>query len=348
MIFDEAIKPNYTLYDTDYITDYELLKFVNTRNTYTLKAVIKISSAPYEVFKYLRSSFFDGSETFNYLTYGFYIYDNDVFLRVSHDTFGSKMRECGKYTIKLYSTNYDAIKDMQTQILARYKDSTVNSIVWTMTAPNGDTISKEMEISNKNSEAINEFYPWLRGRDLNEYYNSYFASDENILLLVGDPGTGKTTFIKNMLLTKGLSAVITYDEKLMRDDGFFLDFITGDKDILIIEDADTLIYDREKEGNNIMSKILNVSDGIIKNVDKKIIFSTNITDISRIDSALMRPGRCFDTIEFTKLSREQATAILKAKNITRELSNEKKFFTLAEILSSSDREQRSNKHRVGF
>jgi ATP-dependent 26S proteasome regulatory subunit len=123
----------------------------------------------------------------------------------------------------------------------------------------------------------------------------------------------------------------------MGDDQFFLDFILGDKDILIIEDADTMILDRDKDNNTLLAKILNVSDGLIKNINKKIVFSTNITDKNRIDSALMRPGRCFDVMDFRALTYEEAVRLQEATGATKEL-NPNKEYTLAELMSQGNRE----------
>jgi ATP-dependent 26S proteasome regulatory subunit len=42
-----------------------------------------------------------------------------------------------------------------------------------------------------------------------------------------------------------------------------------------------------------MSRFLNISDGLIKLPNKKLVFTTNVTNFENIDSALLRPGRCF-------------------------------------------------------
>ncbi len=150
-----------------------------------------------------------------------------------------------------------------------------------------------------------------------------------------------------------LNAVITYDERLMRDDNFFLDFLTDrdgedtKNDVLIIEDADTMIADRTQTENSILSKILNVSDGLIKNINKKIIFSTNLTDIDDIDPALIRPGRCYDVLDFRKLTFDEAGVLLKDVGSDRELTQNRDY-TLAELMSVNPRDQHFNKYKVGF
>ena len=73
----------------------------------------------------------------------------------------------------------------------------------------------------------------------------------------------------------------------------FFEDITSN--ILLIEDADTYVKSRES-GNELIKRFLNVADGISSDVNKKIVFSTNLPNIKDIDSALIRPGRCFEVL----------------------------------------------------
>ena len=43
--------------------------------------------------------------------------------------------------------------------------------------------------------------------------------------------------------------------------------------------------------------------------NKKIIFSTNLPNLSDTDSALTRPGRCFDILEFRNLNRNESAVL---------------------------------------
>jgi ATP-dependent 26S proteasome regulatory subunit len=47
-----------------------------------------------------------------------------------------------------------------------------------------------------------------------------------------------------------------------------------------------------------MHRFLNVGDGLVTTKGKKLIFSTNLPSIRDVDSALVRPGRCFDILNF--------------------------------------------------
>jgi ATP-dependent 26S proteasome regulatory subunit len=55
-----------------------------------------------------------------------------------------------------------------------------------------------------------------------------------------------------------------------------------------------------------MHRFLNVGDGLVTTRGKKMIFSTNLPSVRDIDPALIRPGRCFDILNFDSLTKEQA------------------------------------------
>ena len=176
-----------------------------------------------------------------------------------------------------------------------------------------------------------EFYPWIK-QGIESYYEAFVTSTAPILILLGEPGTGKTSFIRNMIYQKALNTIVTYDEQLLASDGFFVNYLTNDEaDLLVIEDADLLLMDRESAGNKTMSKLLNVSDGLVKIMDKKIIFTTNQTQVADIDQALLRPGRCFDSVLFRALDQTEANAAAFIGGI--EAPTGKSAYTLAEIFN---------------
>jgi hypothetical protein len=163
-------------------------------------------------------------------------------------------------------------------------------------------------------EILSESYPYVS--DLDGYIDRFLKGKENILVLIGPPGTGKTRFIKYVVSriskfkAKKSSPIVLYtmDEKVFHKDSFFLRFLIEDYDALILEDIDFNLKSR-KQGNSFMYKLLGGSDGIIKNPSKKILLSTNMPNISDIDEALLRPGRCYDVLRTRRLNREEALSV---------------------------------------
>lgn len=179
-----------------------------------------------------------------------------------------------------------------------------------------------------------EFYPDLG--DPYRFMDDYLASEASVLLLAGPPGTGKTTLLRHMILERKLTAHVIYDEKLMERDQIFQDFLFDtDSDIMIIEDADTILSAREDDGNKLMSRFLSVSDGLIKLPNKKLVFTTNISDFTKVDPALMRPGRCFNVVHTRHLNLAEAQTAAKVAGLP--IPTERKEYTLAELFNQGYR-----------
>lgn len=213
-----------------------------------------------------------------------------------------------------------------------------NLIEWVYSA-RGDSI----EVPLNYRPALKNAYPWIKG-DIESYIDDYMDSEASVLILIGPPGTGKTTFIKNLIHRSGANAKITYDEKVMNDDSFFAGFIEGEEKFLIMEDADTFLASRT-DGNTMMHRFLNVSDGLISAKDKKLVFSTNLPSVRDVDSALMRPGRCYDVLEFRALTRDEASKV--AAELGQELPDGTEF-TLTELFNKQPSDGTALNRRVGF
>jgi ATP-dependent 26S proteasome regulatory subunit len=94
-------------------------------------------------------------------------------------------------------------------------------------------------------------------------------------------------------------------------------------------------------------RFLNLGDGLISLPNKKIIFTCNLERTSDIDSALTRPGRCFDVVKFDSLNREQSRAV--ANKIGVEFNLDGSEFTVSEIFNAKKTsEVQKTKNSFGF
>lgn len=203
----------------------------------------------------------------------------------------------------------------------------------------GELITKELSI-----EVISEyqpaFYPFMRGVHIKEYADKFLESKSSILLLIGPPGTGKTNFIRQLLAVTNESVLLTYSEDLKKMDSLFSYFYDSPERFLIIEDADTYIEKREN-GNSNMKQLLNITDGLTANYKKRVIFSTNLPSLSAVDPALVRPGRCYDVLDFSPYTDQE---LLDAANaLELDLDHlEVRSYTLAELYSIKNGEDKKS------
>lgn len=245
------------------------------------------------------------------------------------------------FEVIIYS-DYANAQRIYEQLKTKYKSDGPN-VCWYFRDSDGDLQYSNFDLANDKT-VHPEFYPFIKNIDT--FGERYLKSDSNVLILLGPPGTGKTSFIRDMLLKLNQGAITTYDEDIMNMDKFYIRYLNAQFNFIVLEDADLLLQTRDKDDNRVMSKILNTSDGLVSTKDKKFIFTANITQESKIDEALIRPGRCFDVIHFRKLTHKEAVAAARAADLTApEANGEDK--ALAELFNVRE-QPRKRAPRLGF
>ncbi|MFC2110686.1 AAA family ATPase [Bacteroidota bacterium] len=142
-----------------------------------------------------------------------------------------------------------------------------------------------------------------------------------LVLLHGNPGTGKTSYIRYLLNSIDKEVIFlptSYANKI--SDPEFVTFLLKHKNsILIIEDAEQLLIKRESSKFSAVSALLNVTDGLLGDVLNIQVVCTFNTHLSNIDEALVRKGRLLARYEFEALS------VQKANNLAENLKLEVNF-----------------------
>ena len=199
---------------------------------------------------------------------------------------------------------------------------------------------------------------------IEDNYNDDFVEENNLIinslkeggtslcLFHGDPGCGKTHYIRYLIaeLCKEKKKVIYFPNEhihFLSDPSFLHFFKDHKKSIIVIEDAEEILTSRELTlSNRGISNLLNLTDGLMGDfLELKFVCTFN-TAIDKIDKALLRKGRITTNYKFEKLNVNKSNKLLEklGKNHT---TNE--AMTLAEIYNLEQKDNSEKKERkIGF
>lgn len=166
-----------------------------------------------------------------------------------------------------------------------------------------------------------------------------------LILLYGEPGTGKSSVIKNLITKFNETEFVFVDGSLLSNasqNSLISYFIENQNTVFILEDCEKVLLSREEGFNPIINTLLNITDGIIGDVLGIKLICTFNTSLSKIDKALLRKGRLSLKYEFKKLKADKASKIL-GKEI-------KEDMTLADIYNYDEENDYSKKSKtkIGF
>lgn len=229
----------------------------------------------------------------------------------------------------------EEMEEIHNWVEANFKSDGVLVKIATGILENGSIKYDRTFLDLTTSQVANDsFYPWLN-ISLNEYFRAFLESKETILVLFGPPGVGKSTFLRSLILYCKEQATLAYNKSVVESPILLSSFFKDNSRILAYEDIDNHLGRREDQ-NKLMPTLLNASEGVVKYPDKKIVFSTNLPSVDRIDKALLRKGRCFDILPFRELDQEEASNVLKSINKEPRDFSSKKTWPLAEVLSEDN------------
>lgn len=235
--------------------------------------------------------------------------------------FAQKPKYCAA-RVKLWAPNEEAGKQFEAAVKGAFENDmikgTMFGVHWAYMGARGlDDVYIEEIFED---DLIDEAYPALSEHGgVDRFIESFLGSDEAVLILQGTPGAGKTRLVRKILAEMSrlsvesggddygskATALYTGDSKVMESDEIFARFITGEERAFVVEDADHMLRPRA-DGNDNLHRFLAIADGIVRAGGRKIVFSTNLPNVSDVDDALVRRGRCFARIHFQSLTLEQA------------------------------------------
>lgn len=174
---------------------------------------------------------------------------------------------------------------------------------------------------------------------------------KGIILLHGDPGTGKTSYIKyltSLIKEKEILFVPPSMAEMISEPNVIPFLMEYKNSILIIEDAERVISDREGKGSPAgVSNILNLTDGILGDCLGIQILATFNMKREKIDQALLRKGRLIAEHKFEKLNVDGTNKLLK--HLNKEITVDESM-CLADIynIDIELHKSKENKSKIGF
>lgn len=159
-----------------------------------------------------------------------------------------------------------------------------------------------------------------------------------VTLLRGDPGTGKTTFIRHLISRLNQTHCFYYLPAAMSQalgSPGTVDFWSrqnsradGRRNVVIIEDAESLLERRDALNRSRLEEFLNVSDGLMSEFLRLQVVATINCPVERLDPAITRAGRLVSYRSFSRMDRARAQALATAKGLH---LPEQENYSMAEI-----------------
>ena len=246
----------------------------------------------------------------------------EVFILISHNLtneYDSEMFEEGLYKVNYVyynnkSASVEGLKALFSEYLEKYQPKKAKVSIL-LKSQNG------FDVKTHTIKPFRIDFDRMYNDDFLEVHNRVKKSitDENkgIVLFHGIAGSGKTNYIKwltSQIPNKKFIFVPTSMIASLTDPSFIGLLIGNKNSVLVLEDCENYIAERTALNSNtdVVSSILNIADGMLSDVLECQLICTFNSDISKIDSALLRKGRLIAEYKFKELSVEKANNYLRS------------------------------------
>ena len=165
-----------------------------------------------------------------------------------------------------------------------------------------------------------------------------------IHLLRGEPGTGKTSFIRylvEVLRTTHRFYFLPSYEYARVGNGALIEFLHDEQDehpnlqfVIVMEDAEAVLMPRKIDTGFSVSALLNLTDGLLgEGLNLQFMCTVNC-EIAELDAAIVRPGRLRTARDFRLLTHSEAIEL--AQHLGLPVPRERREYSLAEIYNPDE------------
>lgn len=219
------------------------------------------------------------------------------------------------------------------------------NLIFVSVSQKGQFIKRLMPINDVDIDYdinYNEDFP-------HEKIEELLTSDKSSLLLMfGIPGTGKTFCIRKMIKDHPEQNFYWLDSSMfsMINSTEFMEFLLDCKGgVFILEDCEAVVKDRNTNYNNLITPILNISDGMLGDSLKLKFFCTFNTDLENVDEALLRKGRLSLKYKFDKLKKDRVQKLFDKLGIDAIATED---MPLCDVYNYEVDNGQTKKKKVGF
>lgn len=175
-------------------------------------------------------------------------------------------------------------------------------------------------------------------------------SKAGLIILHGQPGTGKTNYLRWLTSQTERRIVFIPPEMVTQlTSPGFVSFLMENKGLaFIVEDAESTLSPRMGSEKSIVSTILNLTDGLLGDVLQCQFICTFNTELTNIDEALLRPGRLLVRQEFRNLTVEESNKYLESVGSDVRVDKDSSLAELTNIKTPPTVSEKQSKRGFGF
>jgi SpoVK/Ycf46/Vps4 family AAA+-type ATPase len=229
-----------------------------------------------------------------------------------------------------------------------------------MLRKDNDSFSIE-KIVNKSAALDEESLQICYGTDspawVSDFAKNTQAKSGGITILDGPPGTGKSTLIAE-LMRRLYQTHVFYVLPVGQHDSLsqpnMVEFWQeqngshpNEVKVIIMEDAEKILFQRRSDNNESVSALLNIADGLMGQMLRVHVLCTLNHGMDQLDPAILRPGRLRSYRYVGFLSREKAEKLAAKHKLPFVPDKARDQYSLAEVFHGKVYKEKARK-TVGF